>query len=320
MDLITRIREGDTRSVARLISMVENDFQSSQPILKELHKYCGKAIVIGITGSPGSGKSTITDKLTKHLRHLNKKVGIIAIDPSSPFSGGAILGDRIRMQDHTTDKDVFIRSIGARGHLGGLSRSTQAIVRIMDAMGKDIIFIETVGVGQSEIDIIKVSDVVLLIVMPGMGDDIQIIKAGIMEIGDIFVVNKSDRDGSDKLVAEIEMLLHLNPLEKKWEPSIIKTIGTENIGINLLWQEINRLFIHLKESGDLLERRKNRTRKEIIDLLQETWREMFFEYIGKERIEKEISTVLYQNDDPYSAVKNLILLFKEKIFKEDFYV
>lgn len=316
MNLITKIRQGETRSVARLISMVENDFQSAQSILKELHEYCGNAIVIGITGSPGSGKSTVTDKLTKHLRQLNKKVGIIAIDPSSPFSGGAILGDRIRMQDLATDKDVFIRSIGARGHLGGLSRSTQAIVKIMDAMGKDIIFIETVGVGQSEIDIIKVSDVVLLIVMPGMGDDIQTIKAGIMEIGDIFVVNKADRDGSDKLVAEIEMLLHLSPLEKKWEPPIIKTVGTENIGINILWQEINRLIIHLNESGELLLRRKNRTRKEFYDLLQETCRKMFFEYIGEKRIEKEITKMLHQNDDPYSAVKNLILLFRENILKE----
>ncbi len=315
MSLSERIRNGDNRAVAKLITMVENDFRQAQPILEELHPFCDEATVVGITGPPGSGKSTITDLLVKYLRRMQKKVGVIAIDPSSPFSGGAILGDRIRMQDLATDKDVFIRSISARGHLGGLSRSTQAVAKIMDAMGKDFIFIETVGVGQSEIDVIKVSDIVLLVVMPGMGDDIQVIKAGIMEIGDIFVVNKADRDGTDKLIAEIEMMLHLDERRERWKTPIIKTIGTENIGIDLLWDEMAKCINHLKTTGMIVKRRKNRIRKEIYDLIQENWREMFFELVGEENLEIEVEKVLRQDDNPYHAVKRLSAVFQENLLK-----
>lgn len=314
MNLSDRVRKGDIRAAAKLITMVENDFQHAQEILKELHQYCGKAIVVGITGPPGSGKSTITDRLTKHIRKMGKKVGIVAIDPSSPFTGGAILGDRIRMQDLSTDKEVFIRSIGTRGHLGGLSRSTQAIVKIMDSMGKDIIFIETVGVGQSEIEVIKVSDIILLVVMPGMGDDIQVIKAGIMEIGDIFVVNKSDRDGTDRLISEIEMMISLND-HKKRNPAIIKTVGTENLGIDRLWKEIERLVVILQENGEIYQRRRNRIKKEIYDLFLENWQELFLQFIGEDRLENEVERVLKQNSDPYFTAKELTKDFKVKFLK-----
>lgn len=314
MNLSDRVRQGDTRAAAKLITMVENNFPQAEKYLKELHEYCGQAVTVGITGPPGSGKSTITDRLAKHIRKMGKKVGIIAIDPSSPFTGGAILGDRIRMQDLSTDQDVFIRSIGTRGHLGGLSRSTQAVIKIMDAMGKDVIFIETVGVGQSEIEVIKVSDIILLLLMPGMGDDIQIIKAGIMEIGDIFVVNKSDREGTEQLIAEIEMMISLNNAKKR-NPIIIKTIGSENIGIEELWQEIERLVLYLQDSGQLYQRRKNRIRKEIYDLFLENWQELFFQLIGEESLENEVEKVLKQDVDPYSAVQKLTEVFKKKILK-----
>lgn len=316
MDLTTRLTQGDTRAAAKLITMVENNFNAAQSILRDLYKYCGNAIVIGITGPPGSGKSTITGRLTQHIRKIGKKVGIIAIDPSSPFSGGAILGDRIRMQELATDKDVFIRSLGTRGHLGGLSSSTQAIIKIMDAMGKDIIFVETVGVGQSEIDIIKVSDIILLVAIPGMGDDIQIIKAGIMEIGDIIVANKADREGIEKLISEIEMMIHLND-KGTINPSIIKTVGIENIGIEELWMEIEKISTLFMENGQIYLRRKNRIRKEIYDLFQENLQEMFFQFIGEDVLEKEVEKILNQDNDPYFAVQKLTQIFKEKIFKED---
>ncbi len=316
MDLTTKVLQGDTRAAAKLITMVENNFRDAQKILKNLYQYCGNAIVIGITGPPGSGKSTITGRLTQHARKAGKKVGIIAIDPSSPFSGGAILGDRIRMQELATDKDVFIRSIGTRGHLGGLSASTQAIIKIMDAMNKDIIFVETVGVGQSEIEIIKVSDIILLVAIPGMGDDIQIIKAGIMEIGDIIVANKADREGIDKLISEIEMMIHLNDNGTR-SPSIIKTVGIENIGIDELWREIERLIVCLQDNGQIYQRRKSRIRKEIYDLFHENLQEMFFRLIGEDKLEKEVERVLSQVNDPYCAVQELIQIFKEKIFKGD---
>jgi len=255
-------------------------------------------------GPPGAGKSTITDQLTKSLRKQGKTVGIVAIDPTSPFTGGALLGDRIRMQDLSTDQGVFIRSMGTRGNLGGLSPATQSTVRILDALGKDIIFIETVGVGQAEVEIVKVADMVVLITMPGMGDDIQIIKAGIMEIGDILVVNKADKEGCERLVTEIEMMLDFNP-KSKWRPPVLKTIAIDNIGIQELLQEINNHLKYLNESGELEQRRQESAKKEIFDLIQEKWKEILSSSINNGFLNKIAAKIVKREEDPYTAVKKL---------------
>ena len=218
MDIVPKILKGNKRGIARLITLIEEQSEEARVFLKQLYKYTGNAITIGITGPPGAGKSSVVNLLAKKLRESNKKVGIIAIDPTSPFTGGALLGDRIRMQDLTLDEGIFIRSMGSRGTLGGLSRASYDAVKVLDAAGMDYIIIETVGVGQSEVDIIKLADIVALVLIPGMGDEVQAIKAGIMEIADIFVVNKSDIDGTDRLVTEIQMNLDLNQDKNKVKP------------------------------------------------------------------------------------------------------
>jgi len=313
-DIVKRIIDGDRRAAAKLITMVEDDYKKAEDFLKELYNHTGHAVVVGITGPPGSGKSTITDKLTKAIRKTGQTVAIIAIDPTSPFTGGALLGDRIRMQDLSLDKGVFIRSMGTRGYLGGLSRATQATIKILDALGKDVIFIETVGVGQAEVDIVKVADTVVLVTIPGMGDDIQIIKAGVMEIGDIFVVNKADKDGHERLLTEIQMMLDLNHYGE-WRPPVIETIALNNNGIDDLLDNIQLHLEYLKESGHLKRRRHKNIKKEIFSLIQEEWKNLLTESIDKIFLDELVERIEKREIDPYTSVKKLLYLLMES-YKE----
>jgi len=263
MEILDKIHAGDVRAVARAISMVENGDAEAERILSGINAHTGRALVLGLTGPPGSGKSALADRLILCERRRNRKVAVIAVDPSSPFSGGALLGDRLRMQEHATDPDVFIRSMASRGHLGGIARSTGDTVRVLDAAGYDTIIIETVGVGQAEVEIATLSDIVLLVLVPGTGDDIQMMKAGIMEIGDIFVINKMDLAGADRLKTEVEYVLNLEYRDKTREKRpVVMVSALADEGVAELHETVHATFERMAETGLLVERRKRRHEQE----------------------------------------------------------
>lgn len=307
MDLVKELLNGSRLALARAITAVESEYDEAIDIMKAIYPKTGHARILGVTGAPGAGKSTLTDKIVKQYLQQGKKIGIVAVDPTSPFSGGAILGDRIRMSDLTLNENVFIRSMGTRGSLGGLSKKTSDAVKLMDAFGMDLVIIETVGVGQSEVDIVKNADSVLVVLVPGLGDDIQAIKAGILEIGDVFAINKADRDGCDKLNVEIEMMLDLDSREVKWRPPIKRTIASKDEGVDELVEALDEHFEFLEDSDELTVRRQDRTRNEIIAMINEQiGRRVADVVVASDDFNSQVDAVNQRQNDPYTVVNKVL--------------
>jgi LAO/AO transport system kinase len=303
---VERLREGDPRALARAISTVEDRRPGSSELLKALFPYTGHARILGLTGSPGAGKSTLVDQLAKHYRKQNQSVGIIAVDPTSPYSGGAILGDRIRMQDHFADSGIYIRSMATRGSLGGLARATADVSTVLDASGRDLIMVETVGVGQDEVDIVRLADITVVMLVPGMGDDVQTIKAGIMEIADIFVINKSDREGAERVEREIRAMQALAARKDHWTPPIIKTVASEGQGIAELAEAISQYESYLKEENLLLKRNVENWRERLVEMLRDAMLEKARAEITDGEMGRYAAEIAEHKRDPYSLVEKIV--------------
>jgi LAO/AO transport system kinase len=301
-----KILSSDKRSIARGISLIENESKEAVELLKQIYKNTGKAYLVGITGPPGAGKSTITNALTKVLRTKGYKVGIVAVDPTSPFTGGALLGDRVRMQDLVNDNDVFIRSMATRGSLGGLSKKAKETCEVLDASGKDFILIETVGVGQSELDIASTADTTIVVLVPESGDAVQTMKAGLMEIADIFVINKSDREGSDVLGLALRTMIQLKKkAEGDFPIGVVKTVGTQNKGIDELFESIMRHKEHLEKNGKLEAKRRENLLKQINELVQNKLQHNFWQDGKKEILDENIEKISRRELTPYDFVDDL---------------
>ncbi|TMA88208.1 MAG: methylmalonyl Co-A mutase-associated GTPase MeaB [Deltaproteobacteria bacterium] len=301
-----RVLAGDVRAAARLIRLIDDALPEAEAILRELWPRTGRAQLVGITGNPGAGKSTLVDRLIAHLRAQGKTVGVLAVDPTSPFTGGAILGDRIRMQDHALDPGVFIRSLATRGQLGGLSRATSDSARVLDAMGKDVILIETVGVGQDEVEICRLAHTTVVVVVPGLGDDIQAIKAGILEVADLFAVNKSDREGADRTVRDLRSMLELSHAvgkEAGHEIAIVKCVASRNEGVAEVWSAIEAHYQFLKSGPGLVERETQRAKNELVEVLRDRLLSVALEKLAQEgaHLDDLALRIARREIDPYSV-------------------
>ena len=303
---IERLRSGEPRALARAISTVENRGPESADLLKALFPHSGKARILGMTGAPGAGKSTLVDQLAKLYRREGKTLGIIAVDPTSPYTGGAILGDRIRMQDHHADPGIYIRSMATRGSLGGLARTTADVATVLDASGRDLILIETVGVGQDEVDIVRLADITVVLLVPGMGDDVQTIKAGIMEIADIFVINKSDREGAERVEREVRAMQSLAMRTDHWSPPIVKAVASEGKGIEELAAAIASYEAYLKKENLVLKRNIQNWRERLVEMLRDAMLERARAQLGDGRAEQYAAEVAQHKRDPYTLVEEIV--------------
>ena len=306
-DWAAKILDGDVRAVSRAITAIENHATESEALLRQLFPHTGQAYLTGVTGAPGTGKSTLVDRLAAHYRKHQERVGIVAVDPTSPYSGGAILGDRIRMQGHAGDSGIFIRSMATRGFLGGLARTTAEVALLLDAAGKHQILIETVGVGQDEIDIVRLADCVLVVLVPGLGDDIQNMKAGLMEIGDIFVLNKCDREGAGRLEEQLHAMLSLVMPRDGWHPTVVRTVATENRGIDELATAIERFRKHFESSGQRSRRHVEHWKNRLVEMLESRLLEKVLGgKNGEAKLQELAATVAARKKDPFSAVSELL--------------
>lgn len=306
-DWAAKVRQGDIRAISRAITAIENHTPEAEQLLQQLFPYTGNAYLTGITGAPGTGKSTLVDRLAAVYRKQEQRVGVVAVDPTSPYTGGAILGDRIRMQGHASDSGIFIRSMATRGFLGGLARSTAEVALLLDAAGKRQVLIETVGVGQDEIDIVRLADCVLVVLVPGLGDDIQNMKAGLMEIGDIFVLNKADREGADRLEEQLHAMLSLVMPRDGWHPPVVRTVAIENRGIDQLADTVEKFRKHFESSGIRHQKHVEHWKNRLIEMLESRLLEKVLGGKGGEaRLAALAEAVADRKKDPFSAVSELL--------------